>query len=355
MQGHTEAAVLYEVSEPLRLVELEIPDLTPGQVLVDVAYSGLCHTQLLEVRGQRGPDRYLPHAVGHEGSGQVLHVGPQVTKVKPGDQVVLSWIKGSGAEVPSTIYGSAAGPVNSGALTTFMRRTVTCENRVTPIPAAMPLREAALVGCAIPTGAGMVLNSAQVRPGSSIAIFGVGGIGLSALLAADLVHAQPIIAVDVQDHKLAKARELGATHLINAQHQDPLAAILDITDGRGVAYAIEAVGRQQTVETAFRAVQDAGGLCVVAGNLPHGERITLDPFDLIKGKRIVGTWGGDTQPDRDIPLYVNLYLSGKLKLEQLITHTYSLGEINQAFADLEQGNVGRALIQMAGQTRGTGA
>jgi S-(hydroxymethyl)glutathione dehydrogenase/alcohol dehydrogenase len=261
--------------------------------------------------------------------------------------VVLSWIKGSGADVPSTVYQSAEGPVNSGAISTFMHHTVTCENRVTPIPEAMPLREAALLGCAIPTGAGIILNTARVQPGSSVAVFGVGGIGLSAVLAADLVHATTIIAVDVFDHKLEHARQVGATHLINARQQDPLATILEITGGRGVDYAVEAAGRPETMETAFRAVRDNGGLCVLAGNLPHGERISLDPMDLIRGKRIVGTWGGETQPDCDILIYVNLYLSGKLQLDGLITHECRLEDVNQALDDLGHGKVGRALIDMA--------
>ena len=346
MPRQTEAAVLFELAQPLRLMTLSIPDLKPGQILVDVAYSGVCRSQLLEVRGKRGPDRFLPHTLGHEGSGTVLKVGAGVTKVKPSDRVVLSWIKGSGADVPSTIYQSSEVPVNSGAISTFMCQTVTCENRVTPIPDAMPLRKAALLGCAIPTGAGIVLNTARVRPGSSVAVFGVGGIGLSAVLAADLMNATTIIAVDVFDYKLEQARQVGATNVINAHQQDPLATILGITSGRGVNYAIEAAGRRETMETAFQAVRDNGGLCVLAGNLPHGQRISLDPFDLIRGKRIVGTWGGETQPDHDIPMYVDLYLSGKLKLDGLITHTYCLDDINQALDDLERGKVGRALIDM---------
>ena len=346
----TLATVLSELNRPLELRELTIPELKPGQILVNMAYSGLCHSQLLEVHGQRGPDRFLPHTLGHEGSGTVAEVGPGVTKVKAGARVVLSWIKGNGADVGSTQYQSAEGPVNSGALSTFMCQTVTCESRVTPIPDRMPLREAVLLGCAIPTGAGIVMNTAGVCAGSSVAVFGMGGIGLSAVMAADFMNATTIIAVDLFDHKLQQAQQVGATHLINARNQDPLSTILEITGGCGVDYAIEAAGRRETMETAFQAVRDGGGLCVLAGNLPHGELIALNPFDLIKGKRIVGSWGGETCPDRDIPLYVDLYLSGKLKLDALITHTYGLEEINQAFDDLEQGKVGRALIQMDGES-----
>jgi len=345
----TSAAILYEPGMPLRIEELTVPNLKPGQVLVNVAFSGVCQSQLLEVRGKRGPDHYLPHTLGHEGSGTVLKVGKGVTKVKPGDHVVLSWIKGNGADVPSTVYQSASGPINSGAISTFMRCTVTCENRVTPIHDNMPLREAALLGCAIPTGAGIVLNTTRLQPGSSVAVFGIGGIGLSAVLAASMMKAATIIAVDLFEHKLEYAHKVGATHLINARHDDPLDTILNITGGRGVDYAIESAGRRETMEMAFKAVHDNGGLCVLAGNLPHGEHISIDPFDLIKGKRIIGTWGGESQPDRDIPLYADLYLAGKLRLELLITHEYRLEDINIAFSDMEQGKVGRALIDMRGE------
>lgn len=343
----TEAAILLELNQPLRLVGLEMPALKPGQVLVDVAYSGVCHTQVLEARGKRGPDRFLPHALGHEGSGTVRQVGPEVRKVKPGDRVVLTWIKGLGQEVGSTVYESNLGRVNSGAIGTFMRQTITCENRVVPIAEEMPLREAALLGCALPTGAGIILNAAQVRPGASVAVFGAGGIGLSAILASSLLHAAPLIAVDVVDQKLEDARKSGATYTINAKLQDPLTAIRELTGGRGVDYAVECAGRVETMEAACKAVRDGGGLCVLAGNLPHGETIRIDPMDLIRGKRVVGTWGGESQPDRDIPLYARWFRAGRLPLAQLISREYPLEKINAALEDLEQGRVARALVNMA--------
>ena len=346
MTRKTEAAVLYELKKPLRIVNLTIPDIKPGQVLLDMAYAGVCHTQLLEARGLRGQDRFLPHALGHEGSGTVLEVGAGVTKVKPGDRVVVTWIKGSGAEVPGTTYQGPDGPVNSGAIGCFMRQTVTCENRLVPIADNMPLREASPLGCAIPTGAGMVLNTMKLKKGDTIAVFGVGGIGLSAIMAADMKKAGSIIAVDIIDSKLEYARKLGATHLINARKQEPVTAITEITGGRGVDYSVESAGTQETMQKAFQSVRN-GGLCVLAGNLPYGERISIDPYDLIRGKRIVGSWGGESQPDRDTPIYVKYYLAGKLKLDRLITHTYSLNNINQALDDLENGKIGRALIDMS--------
>lgn len=343
----TDAAVLVELNQPLRQSALTLPELKPGQVLVEVAYSGVCHSQLHEVRGRRGPDRFLPHTLGHEGSGTVLAVGDGVTKVQAGERVVLTWIKGRGADVPATLYHDGSTAVNSGALSTFMRRTITCESRVVPIGHDIPLREAALLGCAVPTGAGMVLNAAQVQPGNSLAVFGVGGIGLSALMAANMLGAAPLIAVDVVEMKLAEAARLGATHTINARQRDPLATILELTGGKGVDFAIESAGRRETMEAAFRSVRNQGGLCILAGNLPHGEQIAIDPFDLIRGKRIMGSWGGETQPDNDIPQLAGWFAAGRLPLAELITGEYPLEKINTALLDLEQGRVSRALLKMA--------
>lgn len=347
MSYKTQAAVLFETGKPLRIMELAIPALKPGQVLVDVAFSGVCHSQLNEVRGHKGPDRFLPHALGHEGSGTVVAVGAGVTKVKSGDHVVLSWLKGSGADVPGTVYAGADGPVNSGAIATFMRRTVTCENRVTVIPRSIPLDLAALLGCAIPTGAGVVFNTSGLKPGDSVAVFGVGGIGLSAVMGAASIGAAPIIAVDVLPEKLALARELGATDTLNATECDPIVAIRSLTEGKGVRVAIECAGQVTAMESAFESVMAGGGLCVIAGNPRHGDTMRVNPYSLIGGRRLIGTWGGESRPDSDIPRYVEMFLCGRLALEKLGTAQYALDGVNQALDDLEAGRVVRAMIRMA--------
>ncbi|MEW6419819.1 MAG: zinc-binding dehydrogenase [Nitrospirota bacterium] len=343
----TLAAVLYEINKPLQIEELIVPELKPGQVLVNVVYSGICHSQLNEIRGLKGEDKFLPHTLGHEGSGIVEAIGEGVKKVKIGDYVVLTWIKGSGADVPSTFYKRSDGTIiNSGAISTFLTKAVISENRLVKIPKEMSLREASLLGCAIPTGAGIVMNTAKVSSNNSVAIFGIGGIGLSALLAAKLAGAKVIIAIDVLDHKLEQAIKFGATHTINARKQDVLSEIMNISNNLGVDYAIESAGKKESMETAFQSVRDNGGLCIIAGNLPQGEQISINPFDLIKGKRIIGTWGGETNPDKDIPRYVDLYLSGKFKLEALITHLYKLEDVNEALSALDSGEVGRIIIEV---------
>ena len=177
----TDAAILNELQKPLVVTDIEIPSLKPGQVLVDISYSGICHTQLSECKGNRGEDKFLPHCLGHEGSGVVREIGSGITKVKVRDRVIISWIKGTGADVSSTVYQWGNTRVNAGGVTTFSRQSVISENRLTVIPNDISMEAAALIGCAVPTGMGAVLNTAHPRPGQSIAIFGTGGIGLCAV------------------------------------------------------------------------------------------------------------------------------------------------------------------------------
>lgn len=342
----TKAAVLHEINKPLVIEELEIPELKSGQVLVKVAYSGICHSQLNEIRGLKGEDRFLPHVLGHEGAGIVEAVGPDVNKVRPGESVVLSWIKGDGLDVPSAVYQRSDGAVvNSGAIATLMEYAVISENRVTPVSRDLPPDKAALLGCAVATGAGAVINTAKAEAGGTVAVFGAGGIGLCAIQAAAIVKAARIIAVDIHESKLELATTLGATHTINARDQYPPQAIMELTGDRGADCAIEAAGVKETMEQAFLSVKNNGGIAVLVGNLPHGQQIAIDPFALICGKRIVGSWGGETRPERDFPYYVDLYLAGKLKLDELITHRFRLEDVNLAFDTLAKGEVGRAVIE----------
>ncbi len=272
----TLAAVLVEVNRPLELADLEVPALKPGQVLVEIAFSGVCHTQVLECRGYRGEDRYLPHCLGHEGSGVILETGLGVAKVRAGDRVILSWIKGSGADVPGTVYNWAGRKVNAGGITTFGRHAILAENRVTPLPQGVSMAQAALLGCAVPTGVGVVFNTAQPRPGQSLVVFGAGGVGLCAVAGAAVAGCTPVIAVDVRRDKLALAEHVGATCRINAAETDPVQELQRMCPG-GVDYAIEATGRPAVMRQALLSVRSQGGVAVVVGNARHGERLEIDP------------------------------------------------------------------------------
>ncbi len=234
----TTAALLVQTGAPLVLAELDIPALRPGQVLVEIAYSGACGTQVMEWRGDKGEDKWLPHCLGHEGTGKVLEAGSAVTKVKAGDKVVLSWIKGSGIEAGGAVYGWGEKKVNAGGVTTFQRHAVVSENRLTPLPAGLPMDVAVLLGCAAPTGMGAVYNVLKAQPGDSVAVFGTGGVGLHALMAAALVGAMPVIAIDPNPTRRALAPLYGATHVIDPTGIDVLAEIRKIAP-QGVDIAVE--------------------------------------------------------------------------------------------------------------------
>jgi S-(hydroxymethyl)glutathione dehydrogenase/alcohol dehydrogenase len=300
----------------------------------------------MEARGHRGEDRYLPHLLGHEGAGRVVAVGEGVTKVAPGDEVVLGWIKGEGMDVPGPRIPYREGILNAGAVTTFSSASLVSENRCTRLPEGVPPEIGVLFGCAIPTGAGMVLNQLKPHPGSTVALFGLGGIGISALLALALCDCARIIAIDLEPGKLELARTLGATDCIDAGQNDPLAEILALTGGAGVDYALEASGSIASIESAFKSVRRFGGFCLFASHPPTGQRLALDPHDLISGRRLEGSWGGGCQPDRDLPRFARLYREGKLPLERLLGKRYPLTGINQALDDLEARRITRALIEM---------
>ncbi len=345
----TTAAVLVDVGRPLELAELTVPALRAGQVLVEVAASGVCHTQLLEARGYRGHDPYLPHLLGHEGSGTVLETGGEVARCRPGDRVIMSWMKASGADVPGCVYDWNGRPVNAGGVTTFQTHSVVSENRLTKLPDEIDFPAAALLGCAVATGAGAVCNTANLQRGQSVAVFGSGGIGLCAIAAAVLVGAHPVLAIDVNADRLRLAQQFGATQTIDAASSDPLEAIARLAPG-GLDVAIEASGRPLVMQQALSAVRGRGGTVVVVGNARHGEHLQIDPRELNQGKRLLGTWGGDNQVDRDFPRYCQWLASGKLNIDALLSHTYPLSRINDALDDLEQGRVARPLIDLAGTT-----
>lgn len=339
------AAVLVETGAPLQVLDgIAMPPPARGQVAVRLAFSGVCHSQVMEARGHRGPDRYLPHLLGHEGSGVVTDIGEGVAKVAVGDRVLLTWIKGTGMDSPGGPYRHGGTTLNAGGVTTFNTHALVAENRVVPLPASVPMDLAVLFGCALPTGAGMVDHELAMPAGGTAAVFGLGGIGASALLALALLHPTRLIAVDPQPAKRDLARALGATDVIDPSAQDPVAAIRALTDGAGVDRAVEAAGRTETIEQAFDAVRRFGGLALFASHPKTGGRVSIDPFELICGKQLRGSWGGASEPDTDVPRWAQLWQEGAMKLEALLGRRYRLEQINDALDDLEAGRALRPLI-----------
>ncbi|WP_375596533.1 zinc-binding dehydrogenase [Algihabitans albus] len=342
----TEAAILVETGQPLVMAELTIPALGAGQVLVEIAYSGACGTQVMEWRGDKGPDRWLPHCLGHEGTGTVVDTGPGVTKVKQGDGVVLSWIRGSGAETGGCKYDWDGKTVNAGGVTTFQRHAVVSENRLTRLPEALSPDVAILLGCASPTGMGAVFNVLNIRPGDSIAIFGTGGIGLNACMAAAFAGGIPVIGVDPNPTRRDLAQAYGATHTIDPAEGDVVAAVKEIVPG-GVDLAVEASGQPAVMGSAIDAVRAQGGRAVVIGNAKAGVDLVLNPAVFNQGKSLLGTWGGDSVPDRDYEKFGKLLASGRFPVRDLLSPPYGLNQATQALEDLAAGKIGRPLIDMS--------
>jgi S-(hydroxymethyl)glutathione dehydrogenase / alcohol dehydrogenase len=228
-----------------------------------------------------------------------------------------------------------------------MQTTVVSENRVSILPDQVTFRESTIFGCAVPTGLGAVFNTAQARAGQSAVVFGVGGVGLCAVAGASIAGCSPVVAVDINPKKLEVARGLGATHCVEVNGGDLVAELREIIGG-GFDVAIEASGQPQAMVQALAAVKDRGGVAVVLGNATFGTKLSIEPRELNHGKQLRGSWGGDNKPDQDFPRYFNLLHGGKLKLDSLISRSYSLEQINDAINDLEAGEVIRPVIEMGG-------
>jgi S-(hydroxymethyl)glutathione dehydrogenase / alcohol dehydrogenase len=345
----TMAAILVRQRAPLEVATVEIPELGVGQVLVRVKASGICGKQLDEISGRQGEDAFLPHLLGHEGAGIVIEIGPGVRKVKPGDHVVLHWMKGSGIDCLPPRFTRNGTTISAGWVTTFSEYTIASENRVTSIPDDVPFDVASLLGCAVTTGLGIVFNDAGLTPAQSIAVFGVGGVGINVIQGASLVNAHPIVAIDLHDTKLKQAIASGATHTINASRTNAVEALRELSDHRGVDVAVDLTGLKAVRETAYQ-VTTATGKTIFAGVPRHDEPITIDSFPFHFGRDVTGVHGGDTKPDVDIPRYLQLYQRGCLKLQEQITHRYPLEQVNEAVAQVRDGKAGRCVLMMPAAT-----
>jgi len=342
------AAILVELGKPLVVDQISMPqNLEAGQVLVKIYFSGICGSQIGEIKGAKGEDKFLPHLLGHEASGIVQEIGPGVKHVKEGDAVVLHWRKGRGIDSAPPSYKWKGKQLNAGWVTTFNEYAVVSENRITPIPKNSNFEIAALFGCAVTTGFGVVENNAKVRIGESVVVFGAGGVGLNIIQAASLVSAYPIIAVDLYDNKLGLAKKMGATHIINSNHKDPKEEIAKIINNKEIDVFIDNTGLPAVIEMGYRVTKNTGRV-VLVGVPSKGSNINIYSLPLHFGKSLSGSHGGESIPHLDIPRYHDLYLAGRIKLNELITHHFSLDQINDAILNMSSGNIaGRCLIKMS--------
>jgi S-(hydroxymethyl)glutathione dehydrogenase/alcohol dehydrogenase len=355
------AAVLHEVGAPLVVEEIELAPVGAHDVRVRIAASGVCHSDLSV---QQGSIPFMfPTVLGHEGAGVVVEVGDAVTRVAAGDHVVLTWMPSCRrcfwclagqpmlcerglAEALGSPYASVDGAqlVRGLGTATFATETLVPEGSVVPVDRSVPLELASLVGCALSTGIGAVWRTARVRPGSSVAVVGCGGVGLSAIQGARLAGASTIVALDTVASKLDMARAVGATAVADVSQRDPIEAVREHTGGRGADYAFEVVGRAATIRTAFGATR-RGGTTVLVGAGSPAEQVTFSAFELfVDAKTVIGCVYGSTDPDRDFPVLADLVGRGTIDASSMVSRRIGLDEVNEAFRAMTAGEVARSVI-----------
>ena len=341
------AAILVEQNKPLIIDNIELPEkLYVGQVLVQIECSGICGSQIGEITGAKGDDKYLPHLMGHEGCGRVLDIGEGVSRLKIGDKVILHWRQGLGiqSETPKYIWKDKI--LNAGWVTTFNTHSIVSENRCTKIDENIDSDLASLFGCAITTGFGVVENNAKIKMGESVVVFGAGGVGLNIIQASQLHSAYPIIAVDIFENRLNLARTLGATHLVNSSKSDPFEKIGEILGGYKPDVFIDNTGNNKIIEKGYTLINNNGRLILV-GVPRKGNNINIFSLPLHFGKIITGSHGGETNPTYDIPRYLNLFEKNIALYKTLITERCQLNQINDAIESMKSGRTtGRILIEM---------
>ena len=366
----TPARVIFlpEADEPLAIERVELPDPTDFQVVVRQFASGICHSQLHQMHNPRDGDQIL----GHEATGEVIKVGAQVTNVQVGDIVFVTWVPRNAEtairEVDEIVVERPNGrTATTRNVFTWADTTLADEKYVVKVPQDTRRDVTSIIGCAVLTGSGAVYNTAAVREGDSVAIFGVGGVGLSAVVAASVVNADPIIAVDLDEEKLEFAKRFGATHGVNASGGDAIEQIKELTAGpagittsfgepiSGVDFAFDCIGRKVTMEQILRAVRpgilgaESGGTAVLVG-VPHesGAEFTQQEMMglLINEKKYIGSIGGSCRPDRDFPMFLAWAEDGALDLDAMVTERFKIGQINEATTALEHGEIfGRAIME----------
>jgi S-(hydroxymethyl)glutathione dehydrogenase / alcohol dehydrogenase len=338
------AAVLAESRKPLIVDEIDLPDaLGVGQVLVKVLYTTICGAQINEIEAVKGPDKFLPHLLGHEATATVVETGLGVVNVKAGDTVVLHWRPSLGIQCPPPSYTWRGKKLNAGWVTTFNDYAVVSENRMTVIPSDFDLKVAPLFGCAVTTAAGVICNDAKVKIGESVAVFGAGGVGIPVVQFASLAGANPVVAIDKVPEKLAMAKARGATHVVDASKTPDVAAeIRKIVGPKGPDKVIEATGVKSMIELAYD-ITHADGTCVLVG-VPS-EKVTIYTLPIHFNKVLTGSHGGDARPHIDISRIIGLVKAGRVSFDGLITHEYPLEKINEALDVVRSGAAGRVLIE----------
>jgi len=361
------AAICYEPNTPLRVEEVTLDEPQANEVLVKLVATGVCHSDLHFIKGEM--PQPMPIVMGHEGAGIVEKIGPGVTTLQPGDHVVMMvsfscgkcrfCVEGRPTRCVENLPIMSMATLPGGGkrlrrgdqelhhlfgLACFAEYAVVHERSAVKIRDDAPFEVVCLLGCGVGTGIGAAINTTGIRAGESIVIYGCGGVGLSAVMGAKLAGAGTLIAVDILDRKLEMAKELGADYVINASQEEPVAKVLELTGG-GADHALECIGNVDVMSQAFGSIH-SGGKCIIVGMAPLGTALSIQSYEFLLGKTIIGCVQGDIKASVDIPRYVDLYMDGKLPIDKQITKSYSLDEINEAFGALERGEVIKSVIRL---------
>jgi S-(hydroxymethyl)glutathione dehydrogenase/alcohol dehydrogenase len=341
----TAAAILVEQRKPLVIDEVEVPALKRGQVLVEIHATRVCGSQIGEIDGVKGPDKFLPHLLGHEAGAVVLEVGPDVTHVAPDDRVVCHWRPGAGIDAGGAVYDWNGTRVNAGPITTFQKYAVISENRLTKVQPDTDFELCCLLADTLTTGFGIINNDAKVQRGESVVIFGVGGIGLGVVLGAKLAGANPIIGIDLHNHKLAKAAEYGLTHQINASRENAAERVKEILGGLADV-TIDGTGNPKVIEAAYDLAKLRGGRCVLFGVMPHNQRVSIHTLPLHFGRILTGSEGGQSRPAEDIPRILGELAAADVDCSGFISHRGSLADLDQIVGRMRSGEVIHAAMRL---------
>ena len=362
------AAILNEYQTPLSIEEVQIDPPKGGEVKVRISATGVCHSDYHVMKGEwKFP---LPVLLGHEASGVVEEVGPGVVGIKPGDRAALSFRPWCGRcrlciigksvlcegyagdrfkmhDGTARVHRDGQDIGVLGRMGSFAEYVVMPAEQVVPIEQEIDMESLALIGCAVTTGVGAVLNTAKVEPGSTVAVIGCGGVGLNVVQGAAIAGASKVIAVDLLDNKLDYASSFGATDLVNGSQGDAVEQVRDLTGG-GVDYAFEVIGNYRTVEQAIKMLRQAG-TAVIVGMTPQNQTAGFDPLLFVqKEARLLGSWYGSSRPRLDFHRFIEMTLAGKLKVKEMITRRYALDEINEAYDSLGRGEVARSVVTFPG-------
>lgn len=338
------AAILTKLNSPLEIADVELTSPKVGQVVVKNIVSGLCGSQLLEIKGEKNNAKFLPHLMGHEGCGVVQHVGEGVTKVKQGDKVVMHWMKSNGIEsdFPSYMYNGKI--IKSGKVTTLSQYSIVSENRLTVVPPDTNPEVCALLGCSLTTALGVINNDAEVKFGETVVVLGCGGVGLNLIRGAKMAGAYPIIGVDASDEKELISKKMGCSHFINIKNT----SLSHYLAKNGADVIIDTTGNVNVMKNAIPLLSDFGRFIMVGHPSKENDTLELVSSNHMfggNGKTIKASQGGQTNPQVDIPRYVKLFSAGLLDIEDLITSRYSLSQINDAIETLKTGKSGRIIIK----------